>query len=109
MKHRTPQEIQKQIDALQLELRAAENNETVFVVNGRSVTRIMASNLFDMVADPKNWKNPIDATVNIFDAFSIEVLKRAIMFYTASTANVENVGPHRYRVRAPGYYVNVGA
>lgn len=67
---------------------------------------------FTNVANPDNWKLPIDAPV---DAASIAILRVAIPFFTGSVAKFTKrepngpLGPVRLFVKADGYYKAVGA
>jgi len=58
---------------------------------------------FDLVKDPENWKNSIDAVI---DAEKRDVVDRAIPFYTGTEAFFEDVTgqPGKLRVTAAGYY-----
>lgn len=63
---------------------------------------------FNLVADPANWKNPIDRTIDLGDcedpATFLATIKESIEFYTATDGTVAQVGPTTYRITAPGYY-----
>jgi hypothetical protein len=89
-------------------------NQVVGKVLGRDVTRGQLSVAFDAVADKANWKNPIDATVDL-DDYTKAMVAEAIVFFTGSVAKFTRKGGTttdgigRYRVRAAGYYRTIGA
>ena len=58
---------------------------------------------FESVQDAQHWKNPINAIV---DRAQIEVLTRAIPYYTGTPAFFDDVEgqPGKVRVTADGYY-----
>jgi hypothetical protein len=94
------------------------NAQVVAKVGGREVTRGELKTWFDMVADKKNWKMPVDAVVPLKDFDDMMLLREAIVFYTGSNPSFESMGPgqtftmserHRFRVKAAGYYAAVGA
>lgn len=62
---------------------------------------------FDAVHSP-NWKDPIDAEIR-GDRMLITVA--AVAFYAGSESYVKTVpgDPSRVQIRAPGYYLRVGA
>lgn len=83
-------------------------------VAGKPVTRAMLSPLFDLVADPTNWKNPIRATVRL-NSHQLMLMKVAVCFYAGCEARVEALTTHvefdaegrpvmDYVVTAKGYY-----
>jgi hypothetical protein len=77
--------------------------------SGQKVTRRVATNLFNMVAPKDNWKNPIDATVLIYDESTLSNLVTAIQFFTGSVATVSKLGSCKYHILAAGYYATIGA
>lgn len=77
------------------------------------ITRQRLCDLFNTVADPDNWKNPIDAVIDL-DPADEELLKRAVVFFTGSVATIERDPFGRdngieARVVADGYYNAIGA
>jgi cytolysin (calcineurin-like family phosphatase) len=102
--------MQKTIQQLDADLQ----DQIVGQVLGISVTRRAASQAFDKVADPQNWKNPIDATIAFADDYELELVKFAVVFFAGCQAKVTILpafagGKTRARIRAVGYYVAVGA
>lgn len=85
------------------------NIQAVDHFHGRDVTRAELSTAFDRVADKKNWKMPIDRTLSIANDFDMELIRRAVIFFTASSAEFVALGSNKYRVLAAGYYATCGA
>lgn len=57
--------------------------------------------LFDSVADPSDWRNPIDAVINLADFADIA---EAVDFYTSTDIeSVELLPGNKCRVTAVGY------
>lgn len=65
----------------------------------------MLSNAFDLVKNPKGWKNPINTVVSK-DA-DIDLIERAIMHFTGSMASITKVSKG-YKVVAAGYHNVIG-
>ena len=70
--------------------------------------------LFEEVQDPENWKNPVDAKVDL-DQFAgydiadvVRTVRLAIEFYTGSMGSFEVHG-REISFRALGYYAVIGA
>lgn len=61
---------------------------------------------FDGVCDKDNWKNPIDAIVEVQD---LSVVCSAIAFFAGGYPNVSRETCQYYRVKSPGYYAIVGS
>lgn len=70
---------------------------------------------FALVKPAANWKNPIRATVSVASETELDVIGDAIAYFTGSRAEfrrlktTDSKGRARYAVRAPGYYVSIGA
>lgn len=77
-------------------------------IGGRDVTRGELRTFFDAVANPSNWKLPIDCVVTA-DAAQLAMLSHAVAFFTGSTLDAWPMGGDRWRVTAIGYYNAVGA
>lgn len=82
-------------------------------IMGQPVTWGELHDAFSGVRNAQNWKNPVDATVEVNDR-EMAILREAVTFFTGSvpTFTVARGGrlPRcRYRVRAAGYYKEVGA
>lgn len=95
-------------------LMAELNAKAVATIMGKEVTRGQLLEAFERVEDKANWKDPIDATVDLANDFELEVLRYAIAFFTGSQATFKpkpgkKLLGCRYRVTAPGYYRAVGA
>jgi hypothetical protein len=88
--------------------------QVVATVHGQSVTRSQLRDAFDRVS-PRNWKEPIDATITLDGDRDLAMVREAVIFFTGSvpsfTAVASNVRPPkcRYRVKAAGYYATCGA
>jgi hypothetical protein len=94
---------------------AVELSKTVVAtVMGREVTHGELSMAFDAVADKAHWKNPINAVVDL-DEFTKAMVAKAVVFFAGCEASFERMGGTttsgvgRYRVKAKGYYLAVGA
>ena len=78
-------------------------------LSARGYSRLQLHPAFEMVADRKHWKNPINALVEADDA-KLAIIAAAVPFFTGSLAEITK-GRKRgtFRVRAAGYYETVGA
>ena len=92
------------------------NDQIVDRISGCDVRRAEFEAAFNRVADKANWKNPIDATVIVMNGAELEILLRAIEFFTGSRATTEILRAGTlggtsatYRIRAAGYYATCGA
>lgn len=77
-------------------------------------TNYMYKPFLDLVVDPANWKNPIDATIDVpKDAeerkLFFRLINDAVIFFCGCVPEFINVGDHQVRVVAAGYYASVGA
>jgi hypothetical protein len=86
---------------------------------GRKVTKAELSKAFDLVANRKNWKNPIDVHT-VLTGEQVALIRDACLFFgagepkftvKAGTVQWDNgcnpvLG---YHVTAPGYYATIGA
>jgi hypothetical protein len=80
-----------------------------FTVIDGEYTRAELTEAFDLVANPENWKYPIDAVVKD-DPDLIRAIGRAVPFFTGSTIEVLRAGRGKLkRIVAAGYYSAVGA
>jgi hypothetical protein len=79
-------------------------------VDGRQVTRGELSAAFSAVADPSNWKLPVDTTLDHDEATRLGrgVIREAVIFFAGCVPTFENT-ERGVRVRARGYYAAVGA
>lgn len=83
-------------------------------IDGRDVTRAELKLAFDAVADKANWKNPIDKVVDL-DPFTMQMVRQAVIFFAGCVPTFEPLtgsttsGMRKYRVKADGYYIAVGA
>lgn len=68
--------------------------------------------VFDLVADPENWKMPVDAFVEEGQA-TVGEIEAAVIFFTGSVPDIypceASGGRQGYAVLAAGYYEAVGA
>jgi hypothetical protein len=90
------------------------NAHVVATVMGKPVTRGELSTAFNRIAPKGNWKNPINAVVDIANDFDKALMSEAIIFFTGSVPKFLPRGGGklpgcRYRVTAKGYYLTVGA
>jgi hypothetical protein len=74
----------------------------------REFPRAQLTFAFELVRDPLNWKEPIDAI--IWSDFE-RAVTCAIDFFAGGGATFEEIEgePGLLRVKAPGYYVQIGA
>lgn len=70
-------------------------------------TETQLSEAFDMIRPTENWKMPIDAVIR--DNDNVELVQYACMFYTGDYGTVTDNNDGTYRIRAPGYYMTIGA
>jgi hypothetical protein len=103
----SPADVQRMVDELNAKLR----NDVVANVLGHDVTRGQLEGAFRRVADQADWKNPIDAVVDLNDQ-ELALLRKAIPYITGSKARFQprkGAEPPRirYRVQARGYYANM--
>lgn len=92
---------------------AESNAQIVSKVNGRDVTRGELSAAFDLVKNPKGWKEHINARAELTDE-QVNVIDEAVIFFTGSVAEFRAIGKPKngkqtYRVRAAGYYRTIGS
>jgi hypothetical protein len=64
---------------------------------------------FDRVCNKNHWKKPINKLVTVKSKDELDVIKEAVIHFTGGVADIEQVGPNKYRVTASGYYNCVGA
>lgn len=83
----------------------SQSEQQPFEFQGVSEPRLYE--VFDLVKDPGNWKEPISTTVFKSQA-SAEEIQAAVVFFTGGRADISDEG-ESYWVRANGYYVEVGA
>jgi len=82
------------------------DDQVVDLVNGRPVTRGMLLAAFNKVADPENWKNPINAVIPLKDR---NIVDRAIKYFAGSVAKFSWCGNNSWYVKANGYYMDIGS
>lgn len=100
-------------ESLAAELKNAQS-EVVSRVDGVPFTYQELTEFFNRAVDKRNWKNPIDAVVELHGDRELIGLREAIRFFTGSEASfLPLIGAKlpacRYRVRAAGYYEAVGS
>lgn len=78
------------------------------VANVEEVTRGELKEAFDMVADPDNWKNPIDVRIKNPGPRMMAMIDESVRFFAGCTAHVR---PHHdtVHITAKGYYLAIGA
>jgi hypothetical protein len=75
------------------------------IVSG-GYTRTQLSSAFDLVKDPKDWKNKINAVVAP-DA-DTDCITQAVIFFTGSVPSIVKT-KNGFNVRAAGYYMSIGS
>ena len=102
-----PREVADMLD------REKNRARVVSEVNGKPVTHGELSDAFDLVADPENWKNPIDARIENPGAEMRALIAEAVVYFTGSTAHfrrvIESCGKDTFHITAKGYYLTIGA
>ncbi len=83
--------------------------QVVDQIDGRPVTRGELDIAFRKVENLNNWKLPVDRIVRLEEGESIELVLRAIEFFTGSKGEYMVLNDSTYYVTAPGYYAAVGA
>jgi hypothetical protein len=92
---------------------AEGNAQVVDTFNGQPITRSQLSEAFDKVRPSTHWKDRIDAEVFVKNAEELALIQRSIVFFCGChptlTLVTENAAGQTWRVRAPGYWLSVGA
>ena len=76
--------------------------------------QVMFAPFLKLVADKRNWKNPINAVVDLPRTegdrkLFLELLSRAVCFYCGCVPEILDLGSNKVRVVAVGYYAAVGS
>ncbi len=76
--------------------------------------QVMFEPYLHLVADKRNWKNPINAVVDVPSnptdrKLFTDMLTRSVIFYCGCVPEIVDAGKNKVRVRAVGYYAAVGA
>jgi hypothetical protein len=79
-----------------------EHPEWASLNERRAAVHDDATALFDTVADPLNWKGPIDALVWLADD-EVDDMAYAIEFFTATTPTITKAPLGGYHITAAGY------
>lgn len=58
---------------------------------------------FAIVADPKDWKAPIDTIIRIEDYYDLLIILTAIEHFTATKATYDMVEDRVYHIKSVGY------
>ncbi len=68
---------------------------------------------FDLVAPKTNWKDPIDAIVELGTDRDVALMREAVVFMTGSVPVITPAGRpgsiEKFRVEADGYFHAIGA
>lgn len=85
-------------------------NQIVERVGDQTFTRGELDEAFSKV-QPANWKDAIDAIVELNSPRELLALGLAVPFFTGSVARIVRIdeGGNRFRVTAAGYYATIGA
>lgn len=75
------------------------------MADGVRMSNERLNEVFDLVKDPSDWKNPIEARVPKTKATSAEI-QTAVSWFTSSLAEVADRGDH-WQVYAEGYYMDM--
>lgn len=62
---------------------------------------------FNLVRNKKDWKLPIDKTIEA-DQKTIDDVEEAIQYFTGSPPEIKKIGKNLYKVKAAGYYESMG-
>jgi len=71
----------------------------------RGYTREQLSEAFNKVANPANWKYPIDAVIPKAD---LDVTETAVTFFAGCSVEVVEDRGDEVRIQAIGYYLAIG-
>jgi len=58
---------------------------------------------FDRVADPRDWRNPIDTEIYVETREEVELIKEAITFFTATVPTADGWLGGKVRFKSEGY------
>lgn len=77
-------------------------------VGQREMSKAELSIAFDRVCDQKDWKLPINKTIDEPNEVEEIVLREAVIFFTGSVPTFTIISRGRVNVRALGYYEMIG-
>lgn len=89
--------------------------QVVDSIDGKPITRGDYAAAFKRVEPADNWKNRIDAVIEVRNGAELELVLRAIEFFTGSKGEGWPInagtwdGLRRYKIVAAGYYAAIGA
>ena len=76
-------------------------------INGREYRREDLDQAFELVADPTDWRAPIDKVITMPDVIYGATIKAAVEFFTATPARIKllsiNCGKPSVRIQSIGY------
>lgn len=58
---------------------------------------------FRRVASPTHWKDPIECEITVTDRAELDLIVDAVIYFTATIPDVEQLSETRYRISADGY------
>ena len=80
-------------------------------MNKETLTKYSLAQLkaaFEKVQCRHNWKNPIYHIMPVLECDD-DLIREAIIFYTASDPTFTMIGDGFVKIKAPGYYISVGS
>lgn len=83
----------------------SEQLDRARMADGVRMSNERMDEVFNLVKDPADWKNPIDARVPKAKATAAEI-ETAVSWYTSSLAMVADKGDY-WEVYAEGYYMDM--
>jgi hypothetical protein len=86
-----------------------DSHEIICVIDGIPIPKEALKTAFNIVANPVNWKLPIDKDDVSEESFCQKIISKAIEFFTGSTATWTELPDKSWNVKAPGYYIATGA
>jgi hypothetical protein len=87
-------------------MREQQRAERTQSVPGSEYTQAELRAAYDLVCDPDNWKNPIDAWIH---HSLIMIVQEAIMHFAGCQVEVVGQAGRKLHVKAAGYYAAIGA
>ena len=90
------------------QIEAEAMQQVVATVLGRAVTRGELNEAFKLVQPQGNWKETINATVQLDEA-GRAMVREAVIFFTGSVPTFTPVPGLGVQVKAAGYYATIGA
>jgi len=79
-------------------------NKTFSVLKHTGFKEEVLEAAFKLVQNKDHWKGPIDTSIRKDCGISLEAIRKAVTFYTATDAVITPLADNYFRVEADGYY-----